>query len=212
MVSVFGVAERLGFRRRDEAGRHDPAQTPSVFRGHARGRRESMILALPDDNEWGEQRGEHGGTDAEHHARYDGGEVMTGDTDQTQESRAARDSFRGLLEQLAGHAAALLRDEIDLAKQTVQSRVRRAVGGLATMVLGVIVAQAALLALCTAAVIGLAPRWGWGTSAFIVGIGLAVLGGVMGFIGVRQLSARHHTPQQTLQRAKGGHEWLNESA
>jgi hypothetical protein len=105
-----------------------------------------------------------------------------------------RESFRDLLGQLAGHSVALLRDEIELAKQAVQGRVQGALGGLVTVVIGVIVAQAALLALCAAAVIGLAPRLGLGISTLIVGTGLAVIGGVVGFIGLQQLKQTDLTP------------------
>jgi hypothetical protein len=136
---------------------------------------------------------------------------MSGDTAQAPESGRASESFRDLLGQLAGHSVALLRDEIELAKQAVQGRVQGALGGLVTVVIGVIVAQAALLALCAAAVIGLAPRLGLGISTLIVGTGLAVISGVVGFIGLQQLKQTDLTPRKTLQRSKRGREWSNES-
>ncbi len=128
---------------------------------------------------------------------------MSVDTSQAQESGRTRESFRDLLGQLARTSVALLRDEIDLAKLEVQDRVRCALGGLATVVIGVIVAQTAALALGAAAVIGLAPRLGLGTSTLIVGIGLAVIGGVVGFIGVRQLTDTDLIPRKTVQAFTG---------
>jgi len=134
------------------------------------------------------------------------------DTAQGPESGPARESFRDLLGQLAGNSVALLRDEIELAKQGVQGRVRCALRGLVTMVIGVVVAQAALLALCAAVVIGLAPRLGLGNSTLIVGIGLAVIGGVVGFIGLQQLRETNLKPRKTSQALKEGQEWSKESA
>jgi uncharacterized membrane protein YqjE len=131
---------------------------------------------------------------------------MSVDTSQARESRHTRESFRDLLGELAGTSVALLRDEIDLAKLEVQGRVQCALGGLVTVVIGVIVAQAALLALGAAAVIGLTPRLGMGTSTLIVGTGLAVIGGVVGFIGVRQLRDTDLTPRKTVLEFTGDQE------
>jgi len=137
---------------------------------------------------------------------------MSGDTAPGPESGQARDSLRGLLRQLAGRSAAVLRDELELSTQEVQGRVQGALGGLVTVGIGVLVVQAAVLALGAAAVIGLAPRWGWGMAALLVGTGLAVIGGVVGFIGWQQLHRMELTPRTTLQRLKGGQAWSNESA
>ena len=137
---------------------------------------------------------------------------MSVDTAQGLESGRTRESFRDLLGQLAGHSVALLRDEIELAKQEVQGRVQGALGGLVTVVIGVIVAQAALLALCAAAVIGLAPRLGWGNSTLIVATGLAVISGVVGFIGVQHLRETALKARKTFQALKGDQEWSKESA
>jgi len=129
---------------------------------------------------------------------------MSGDTIQGPELGRARDSLRGLLGQLAGRSAAVLRDEIELGTQEVQGRVQGALGGLVAVGIGVLVVQAAVLALGAAAVIGLAPRWGWGMAALIVGTGLAVLGGVVGYIGWQRLNPMDLMPRTTLQRLKGG--------
>jgi len=138
--------------------------------------------------------------------------MMSGDTAQAPESGRARESFRDLLGQLAGHSVALLRDEIELAKQEMQGKVEYVFGGLVTIVIGVIVVQAALLALCAAAVIGLAPRLGLGISTLVVGTGLAVIGGFGGFVGWQKLRQTDLKPRKTLQGLKGGREWSKESA
>lgn len=131
---------------------------------------------------------------------------MSVDTAQARESGRTRESFRDLLGQLAGTSVALLRDEIDLAKLEVQGRVQCALGGLVTVAIGVIVAQAALLALGAAVVIGLTPRLGLGISTLIVGTGLAVIGGVVGFIGVRQLRETDRIPRETVPAFTGDQE------
>lgn len=137
---------------------------------------------------------------------------MSGDTAQEPESGRARESVRELLGQLAGHSVTLLRDEIELAKQEMQGKVAGVFGGLVTMVIGVIVVQAALLTLGAAAVIGLAPRLGLGMSILVVGTGLAVIGGFVGFVGLQQLKHTDLKPRKTLQSLKGGQEWSKESA
>ncbi len=137
---------------------------------------------------------------------------MSVDTAQGLESGRTRESFRDLLGQLAGNSVALLRDEVELAKQEVQGKVQGALGGLVTVVIGVIVAQAALLALCAAAVIGLAPSLGLGNSTLLVGTGLAVIGGVVGFIGLQRLRETDLKPRKTFQVLKGDEECSNGSA
>ena len=131
---------------------------------------------------------------------------MSVDTAQVREPERTRDSFRDLLGQLAGNSVALLRDEIELAKQEVQDRVQCALGGLVRVVIGVIVAQAALLVFCAAAVIGLAPRLGLGNSTLIVGTTLAVIGGVVGFIGLQKLRETDLNPRKAFQALKGDQE------
>jgi uncharacterized membrane protein YqjE len=137
---------------------------------------------------------------------------MSGDTAQAPESGRVRESFRDLLGQLAGHSVALLRDAIELAKQEMQGKVECVFGRLVTIVIGVVVVQAALLALCAAAVIGLTPRLGLGISTLVVGTGLAVIGGIVGFVGLQQLKQMDLKPRKTLQSLKGEQEWSKESA
>jgi uncharacterized membrane protein YqjE len=136
---------------------------------------------------------------------------MSRDTAQALESERPRESFRDLFGRLADNSVALLRDEIELAKQEMQGKVECVLGGLVTIAIGVIVVQAALLTLCAAAVIGLAPRLGLGSSTLVVGTGLAVIGGVVAFIGSRQLGQTGFKPRKMLQRLQGGPEWSNES-
>ena len=137
---------------------------------------------------------------------------MSVDTAQKPESGRARESFRDLLGQLAGHSVGLLRNEIELAKQELQGKLQRFLGGLVTVAIGVIVAQAALLTLCAAAVIGLIPSLGLGGSTLIVGTGLAVIAGVVGFVGVQQLRETYLKPRKTFQALKEDQEWSNRSA
>jgi hypothetical protein len=66
---------------------------------------------------------------------------MSVDTTQAEDTGRARDSFRALLGQLVSQSVALFQDEIDLAaKHEVRRTVQGTLGGLVTVVIGVIVA------------------------------------------------------------------------
>ena len=68
----------------------------------------------------------------------------------------------------------------------------------------------ALLVLCAAAVIWLADSIGFGMSAFVIGAGLAVVGGAVAVFGLQQLKQTNFEPEKTIQTLKVGKEWLKE--
>src|SRR5215210_7624015 len=87
-----------------------------------------------------------------------------------------RESFGELLGQLANDSAALVRDEIALAKQEMSEKISSFRSGVVTVAIGGVVALIGVLALIAAAIIGLAHYMDAGIAALIVGGVLALTG------------------------------------
>ncbi len=121
-----------------------------------------------------------------------------------------RESFGELLSQLANHSASLVRDEIELAKQEMREKLHTLSRGAITLVIGVALAWMALLALCAAVVIALSTYIGPGIAALVTGLGLAVIGGVIAFVGFRQLKKTGLKPEKSIRSLKEDKEWLKE--
>src|SRR5438105_12409815 len=83
-----------------------------------------------------------------------------------------RESFSELLGDLANNSAALVRDEIELARQEMAEKVSELRSGVTTAVIGLVIGLVALLTLAAAAAIGLAQLIGAGYSALIIGAAL----------------------------------------
>lgn len=119
-------------------------------------------------------------------------------------------SFGELLSQLATNSAALVRDEIELAKQELREKAGSLRSGIITVAIGAVLALLALMTLCAAAVIGLAKIMDAGLAALMVGVALAVIGGAIAFIGFRQIKNTTLKPDQTIRTLKEDKEWLKE--
>jgi len=133
---------------------------------------------------------------------------MSRETTMRSESGTEHKSFGQLLSELIGHSAAVLRDEMALAKQEMQEKVQMLQSGLIAIAIGAIIGQVALITLCTAAVIRLAAFIGFEMSALIIGTGLALIGGIVALSGLRQLRQMNLKPEKTLQILKENKEWL----
>jgi hypothetical protein len=127
-------------------------------------------------------------------------------------SGAERKSFGELLSRLSSDSAALLRDEMELAKQEMREKLRTFQTGLVSIVIGAIVLQIALTALSTSAIIKLADSVGPAASALIIGAGLFLTGGIIALTGFRKLKNTNLKPEKTVQTLKEGKEWLKEMA
>ena len=125
---------------------------------------------------------------------------------------AERKSFRELLSQLSSDSAALLRDEMELAKQEMREKLRAFQTGLVSIVIGAIVLHISLIALIAAAVIKLAESVGMAASALLIGAGLAIAGGIAAAAGIRRLKKTNFKPEKTIQTFQEGKEWLKEMA
>ena len=131
---------------------------------------------------------------------------MTG-RDQPDEQR---ESMGELLGQLANNSAALVRDEIDLAKQEMSEKLTRFRSGVIITGIGALIGLVAILTLCAAAVIGLGNYVGPGYSALIIGAALALIGGVIAFAGISKLKQMSLKPEKTIETLQEDKEWLKE--
>lgn len=121
-----------------------------------------------------------------------------------------RESFGQLLSQLANHSAALVRDEMALAKQELRESIRSVRLGVTTLAIGALIGLIALATLTAAAVIGLAHFMDAGYAALIVGGALALIGGSVALIGINRLKRTNLTPEQTMKTLEEDRQWLKE--
>src|SRR6185295_11866783 len=121
-----------------------------------------------------------------------------------------RESFGELLGQLANHSAALVREEMALAKQELRESVRSLGRGVATLAIGALIGLIALGTLAASAVVGLAHFMDAGYAALIVGAALALIAGIFASIGVNRLKRTTLTPEQTMETLEEDRQWLKE--
>jgi hypothetical protein len=130
--------------------------------------------------------------------------------DRRPEENLQRESFGELLGQLANNSAALVRDEIELAKQEMTEKVGVLRSGVIVVVVGSIICLVAILTLTAAAVIGLANLVGAGYSALIIGGGLGIIGGITAFVGLGEIKRTSLKPKQTIETLEEDKQWLKE--
>ena len=104
-----------------------------------------------------------------------------------QEPTTEGESFTGLLAQLANNLAAVVHDEIELVIQGVREKVRAVRGGVFTIAIGAVIIFAAFMSLCAAVIIGLTYFLVPVMAALVTGAALALIGGIIAFIGYKQL-------------------------
>jgi hypothetical protein len=122
----------------------------------------------------------------------------------------SRKSIGELLGQLANNSAALVRDEISLARQEMTEKIKFFRSGVVTIAIGAVVGLIAALTLTAAAVIGLAHLMDAGYAALIVGGVLAIIGGIIAFNGMNRLKETSLKPEQTMETLEEDKQWLKE--
>jgi hypothetical protein len=120
------------------------------------------------------------------------------------------ESFTQLLSELATNSAALVRDELALAKREVSEKLSSLSKSVVLIAAGALVGLIALMALCAAAIISLVPYLGAWQSALAVGLALAVVGGLLAYPGVRGLKTINLKPEQTIESLEEDKRWLKE--
>jgi divalent metal cation (Fe/Co/Zn/Cd) transporter len=121
-----------------------------------------------------------------------------------------RESFGELLGGLANNSAALVRDEIELAKQEMREKVDVLRSGAVTIAIGGLIAFVALLTLTAAAVAGLAHVMDTALAALLVGVVLAAIGGGIAYSGIGRLKRTNFKPEQTIETLEEDKEWLKQ--
>jgi uncharacterized membrane protein YqjE len=124
--------------------------------------------------------------------------------------QAREESFTELLGNLATDSAALVRDELILARKELSEKISSLRNSIILIATGALVGLIALMTLCAAAVIGLAPYAGAWQSALIVGIALIIVAGVVSYTGVHHLKTTNLKPEQTLETLEEDKKWLKE--
>jgi cytochrome c biogenesis protein CcdA len=129
---------------------------------------------------------------------------------QTKLDDSQRQSFGDLLSQLANNSAALVRDEIELAKQEMTEKVSSFKNGVVVVAIGAVIGLLAVLTLLAAAVIGLGNLIGPGYSALVIGGVLAIIAGIITASGMGRLKNTSLKPEQTIETLEEDKEWLKE--
>ena len=107
-------------------------------------------------------------------------------------------SLGALFADLSDKTTLLIRQEIDLAKQEMTEKVKRAAIDVVSFLIGAFIAYIGLLALIAAAALALAlvlPNW---VATLIVGVLVIAIGGIMVLIGVNSLKDINLKPERTI--------------
>ena len=121
-----------------------------------------------------------------------------------------RESFGELISELATNSSALVRDEIELAKQEMREKLNSFRAGVVTLAISGVVLLVGTLTLIAAAVIGLGHLIGPGWAALVIGGVLALVGGIAAMVGLGQLRRTSLKPEQTIETLQEDKEWLKE--
>ncbi|MEP7340383.1 MAG: phage holin family protein [Acidobacteriota bacterium] len=121
-----------------------------------------------------------------------------------------RESLGELLGELASQSASLVRDEVALARQEIQEKLKIVQTSLTVIAIGGVLALASLLTLSAAAVLMLAEYLKPWQSALVVGLVIAIIASVIILAGISQLKNTTLKPEQTLETIEENKEWLKE--
>lgn len=119
-------------------------------------------------------------------------------------------SLGDLFSELAGETSTLVRQEVALAQTELTQKAVKVGKNVGYLVVGGAVAYAALLALLTALIIGLGTLIGYGFSALIVGVIVAVVAGILIMSALNTLKNTDVAPRQTIETVKEDAQWLKD--
>jgi len=120
------------------------------------------------------------------------------------------ESFGELVGEVASQSAALVRDEVALARRELQEKLKTVRSVASFVIIGTITALIAAMALCAAVIIALAEHVGPWQSALIVGLILGMTAGVIIYIGVSRFKRTSLKPERTIETLEENKEWLKE--
>lgn len=122
----------------------------------------------------------------------------------------ARESFAGLLVELASQSSLLVREEVLLARRELREDFEQMRTSLLKVAVGTAVAVLAAFSFLAAAILALSQYWEPWQAALTVGLGIAVVAVVMIFVGLAQLKQARLMPEQTLETLEENKQWLQE--
>jgi hypothetical protein len=126
----------------------------------------------------------------------------------------ARNDERSLGElfgDLARDMGVLVRQEVQLATTEMTHKASRAAQEVGMIVVGGLVAYAGLLASLASVIVGLAAAGlGWWQAALLVGVIVAVIGGLLVQRGIAALKHADLAPRQTMQTIKEDTQWAKD--
>ena len=112
------------------------------------------------------------------------------------DSETQRDSFSELLGQLAYNSATVVHDEIELVIQGIREKVTVVRSGVMILVMGAVVSFAAFMCFCAVLIIWLTSYMALIMASLITAAVLALAGGIIVFIGYRELKKLMHNKRQ----------------
>jgi hypothetical protein len=120
------------------------------------------------------------------------------------------ESLGELLNRLTNHSAALVRDEMALARQELLETARSLSVGIIRIVLGTLIGLIAVAGFAAAAAIRLADFMAPAYAALIVAGALTLLGAAFAAAGLARLRRTRLTPQRTIETLEENKEWLKD--
>jgi hypothetical protein len=124
----------------------------------------------------------------------------------TQDQRTIGELFTTLSNQIG----VLFRQEMQLAQAEMTRKVTRAGRNAAFIAIGAVLANAALLALVAALILGLAQVMNAWLAALLVGVVLAIVAGLLVKMGIDKLKAIDPAPRRTIETMRENKEWLSQ--
>ena len=124
------------------------------------------------------------------------------------EQRDPEPSIGDLFGKLSANASLLVKQEVQLAKAELSQKAAKAGREIAYVAVGGLLGYAALLTLIAGVVLLLGLWISLWLSALIVGLVLAVVGGLIAWKGIQALQEMDPTPTQTIATLQEDKEWL----
>jgi uncharacterized membrane protein YqjE len=121
-----------------------------------------------------------------------------------------RESLAELFSELGNESSALLRDEIELAKQELSEKIASFKTGAILLIIGAGIGALAVLTLTAAAVIALVPYLGLLYSTLLIGGVFLVIGAIVASAGMGRVKKTSLKPEQTIETLQEDKEWLKE--
>src|SRR5690606_1813173 len=120
-------------------------------------------------------------------------------------------ALRPLLNQLAQDSAALVKQEITLAKAEVRASVKQTAAGATRVAAGAAIGGVAGLVLTAFLVLLLGDLLGnYWLAALIVGVVFAAIGGLLAMAGVRRIRQMSVAPEQTMETLREDAAWAKQ--